>query len=195
MRLSACCRRGLAGWGCLLLLALEGEALAAPDTPRRAGFTMELGLGFGGIEVGQLNQFGRDRLDWGFDPHEISLGGFINNDVAIMARWKSTYHFTANSAGERAQRFLGTFGVNVQWWFRDRWFVSGGAGIAAFGFGFGSTAGDPSWQIGGSLSARVGYALIQLKHHAIGISFEAIGGIFGSGAALGETMNLEWQYF
>jgi hypothetical protein len=183
------------GWGCLLCLALVSEALAGPGTPSRTGFTMELGIGVGGIQVGQLNQYGKERLDWGFEPHAISFGGFIENDVAIIGRWKSTYHFTPNSAGEEAHRFLGTLAAHVQWWFRDQWFVAGGAGIAAFGYGIGSAEDDPSWQIGGAVAARIGYALIQWEHHAIKVSFEAVAGFFSGGAALGETLNLEWQYY
>jgi hypothetical protein len=182
------------GWVCLIWGALVGEALADP-APRREGFTMELGIGIGGIQVGRLDAYGRERADLGFEPHAVSFGTFISNDVAIIGRWKSTYHITRNSAGENAHRFIGTLAPHVQWWFRDRWFVAAGAGVAAFGYGFGSAEGDPSWSFGGAVIARVGYALVQLTHNAIKVSAEAVSGFFGHGVALGETLNLEWQYF
>lgn len=181
--------------GSLAWLASANEAAAEAPTPRRSGFTMEFGIGVGAIQVGQLNQYGRERYDWGFEPHALSLGGFISNDVAILGRWKSTYHSTPNSAGEDAHRFLGTLAVHVQWWFRDRWFVAGGVGIAAFGYGIGSDDNDPSWSTGGALAARVGHTLFQLEHHAIKASLEVVGGIFADGVALGQTLNLEWQYY
>ena len=179
---------------CLLGAAPGGEALADP-LPQREGFTMELGVGFGGIQVAQLNQFGRERVDTGFEPHAISFGAFIGDDVALLLRWKSTYHDTPNSAGEEAHRFLGTMALHVQWWFRERWFVAAGAGVAAFGYGIGGAEGDPPWRYGGAAAARIGYALLQWRHHAVKISVEAVAGFFADGAALGETLNLEWQLF
>jgi hypothetical protein len=179
----------------LLGAALVDEPAAGAGTPRRAGFTMELGIGVGGIQVAQLNQYGRERTDWGFDPHAVGFGGFISNDVALIGRWKSTYHNSPNSAGEEANRFLGTLALHVQWWFRARWFVTAGAGVATFGYGFGSADSDPSWSVGGALAAGIGYAVIQLEHHAIKLSLEAVSGVFADGAALGETLTLAWQYF
>ena len=182
---------GLAGLVCLLVAS---DAAAQP-VPLRTGFTMEFGIGVGAIQVGQLNAYGRERMDMGFEPHAVSFGGFIRDDLALLGRWKSTYHTTPNSAGEDAHRFLGTLTFNVQWWFRPRWFVSGGAGGAAFGYGFGSDDGDPSWSLGGALTARVGYVFARVERHAFKVSLEAVSGVFGSGVALGETLNLEWQYF
>lgn len=182
----------------LVWLALTGDAMAQArpgSPPRRSGFTMEFGIGIGGIQVGQLNQYGKERVDTGFEPHALSLGGFISNDVAILGRWKSTYHTTPNSAGEDAHRFLGTLALHVQWWFRDRWFVAGGLGLATFGYGIGSDDGDPSWSLGGAAAARIGYAFFQTEHHALKVSLEAVAGIFRDGVALGETLCLEWQYY
>jgi hypothetical protein len=156
---------------------------------------MEVGIGFGSIQVAGMNQYGRERLDTGFEPHALSFGGFISNDVAILARWKSTYHFTPNTTGESAHRFLGTLALHAQWWFRPRFFVAAGAGVAAFGYGIGSAATDPSWSFGGALAARVGYALMQFDGHAIKLSLEVVTGFFKSGVAGGETLNLEWQLF
>lgn len=176
-------------------LALASAAAAEPSPPRRSGFTMEFGIGVGGIQVGRLDRYGRERIDWGFEPHAISLGGFVSNDVAILGRWKSTYHTSPNSAGQDAHRFLGTLAVHVQWWVRDRWFVAGGVGLATFGHGIGSDEGDPAWSFGGAVAARVGYAFFRTEHHALKLSLEAVTGIFGSGVALGETLCLEWQYY
>jgi len=163
--------------------------------PRRSGFTMVLGFGVGSIQVAGLNQYGKERIDWGFEPHAISFGGFLNNDVALLGRWKSTYHFTPNSEGESANRFLGTFTLNAQWWFRPRVFVGAGVGVATFGYGFGSAPDDPAWSVGGALTARIGYAFALFDHHALKLSFEIVTGFFGGGVASGETLNIEWQYY
>jgi hypothetical protein len=156
---------------------------------------MELGLGFGGIEITRFGEFTGERTDIGFEPHALSLGGFITNDVAILFRWKSTYHFITNSEGESAQQFLGTFACHIQWWFADEFFVAGGLGLAAFGLGFGAAESDPSWAVGLGTAARIGYAFYRTDHHAFKLSVEAIGGFFGRGMAFGQTFNLEWQYY
>ncbi len=181
----------LAALASLVGLLASAEASARP---LRQGFTMEFGVGLGAIQVGQLNDYGRERIDMGFEPHAVSFGGFVSRDLALMARWKSTYHTTPNTDGEDAHRFLGTLTLNAQWWLAPRWFVSGGAGVAAFGYGIGSADGDPSWSVGGALSARVGYVFARVERHAFKISLEVVSGLFGSGVALGETLNVEWQF-
>lgn len=182
-----------------LFSALVGlSALASPAEAKpaeRSGFTMELGFGFGAIEIARLGEFTQERGDFGFEPHALSLGGFITNDVAILFRWKSTYHFTSNSEGQSAQQFLGTFACHIQWWFTDDFFVAGGLGAAAFGFGFGAADDDPSWTVGLGTAARIGYAFYRLDHHAFKLSLEAIAGFFGRGMAFGQTLNVEWQYY
>ena len=175
----------------LLIVASPAQA----EKARRSGFTMEFGLGFGGLHVTGLDRYGPQKLDSGFEPHALSLGGFVTNDLALMARWKSTYHIVPRGPDDSVHRFLGTMTFHAQWWFAERWFLGGGLGVAAFGFGIGSDSDDPAWSIGGGTSARIGFAFARLKHHAFIVSVEAVAGFFGSGAAMGETVNISWQCY
>jgi len=163
--------------------------------PVRKGFSLEIGIGYGAIVVTGLDRYTGQRQDRGFEPHALSLGGFLTNDLALFFRWKSTYHGTSNAEGKTAHRFVGTQTANLQWWFSDRGFLGGGAGLAIFGFGFGRSRDDPGWTFGGALDARVGFALARWTHHLITLSYEVVAGIFDKGAAVGLTVNLGYQYY
>lgn len=182
-----------------LLLASPSCEELCDDSPLprrvRKGFSLELGIGWGGILVAGLDRYGKEKDDRGFEPHMISLGGFLTNDLGLFFRWKSTYHAAANAVGKSAQRFLGTQTANLQWWVHDRGYVGGGVGLAIFGFGFGSHRDDPPWSFGGALTARMGFALGAWAHHLILISYEVVAGFFRSGVAVGQTLNLSYQYY
>jgi hypothetical protein len=178
-----------------LLSALVISSTAHGELTRRSGFTMEFGLGYGGLQIASLDQYGPEKAGTGFEPHALSLGGFVTNNLALMARWKSTYQVMQRGPDDSVHRFLGTLTVHAQWWFAERWFTGGGLGVAAFGFGFGSDPDDPAWSIGGATSARVGFAFARLKHHAFIVSVEVVAGFFRHGAAVGETANVSWQYY
>ncbi len=179
----------------LLLPVLLLSTVAAAEPARRSGFTMEFALGYGGIERGGLDQYGAGKAATGFEPHALSFGGFVTNNLALMARWKSTYQIVERAPGDSVHRFLGTLTVNAQYWFSERWFTGGGLGIAAFGFGFGARSEDPSWSIGGAATARVGFAFARLRHHAFSLSAEVVAGFFRRGVASGQTLNLGWQFY
>jgi hypothetical protein len=171
------------------------SSTASGEPARRSGFTMELGLGYGGLEFAGLDRYGSEKANTGFEPHALSFGGFVTNNLALMARWKSTYQILQRGPDDSVHRFLGTLTAHAQWWFAERWFLGGGVGVATFGFGFGSNPSDPPWSFGGAASARVGFAFARLKHHAFIVSVEVVAGFFRDGAAAGETANLSWQFY
>jgi len=179
----------------LLILLVSAPQARSASKPVRKGFTVEFGIGVGALVISGLDRYGEEKRDFGFEPHALSLGAFLRKDLALVLRWKSTYHFTPNAVFEDAQQFLGTQTANLQWWLSDRLFVGGGPGVALFGFGFGGHDKDASWSVGGALDARVGYAFFVTTHHALSLSFEAVVGFFGSGVALGQTVNVGYQYY
>ncbi len=184
----------------VLLLSATPAPAAAPPSPAthevvRKGFSLELGIGYGAIWVSGLDRYGGEKQDRGFEPHAISLGGFLTNNLALFFRWKSTYHGTNNARGKTSQRFLGTQTANLQWWFHDRAFLGGGVGLALFGHGFGKSPDDPGWSFGAGLDARVGFALLTWRHHLVSLAYEVVAGFFRQGAALGMTVNLSYQYY
>ena len=174
-------------------LVAIGGANAAP--PTRSGFTLELGIGFGAIEAVGLESYGDEKADTGFEPHALSLGSFLTNDLALEYRWKSTYHSTVNSAGGSAHRFVGTHTLHAQWWFADRWFFGTGVGLAIFGHGFGRARSDAAWAFGFGATTRFGWGVFEVEHHAITVSLEFVVGVFGEGTALGQTVTIGWQYY
>lgn len=182
----------------LLLLAAPnaaGEPSSASQQRVRKGFSFEFGIGYGGIFVAGLDRYGTENRDQGFEPHAISLGGFVSNKLGLFWRWKSTYHNTPNAVGKSAHRFVGTQTLNLQYWFHDRVFVGGGAGVALFGFGFGSHSDDARWSFGFALDYRLGVAVFAWKHHLINVSYEVVSGFFRGGIAVGHTVVLSYQYY
>jgi hypothetical protein len=87
---------GIRAWWCGGIAAASLTCATATAEPRREGFTGDLGLGFaltsipdrsyavsGGPNAAFAGPSGENRaLKVGFAPLSLSLGGFINEDVA-----------------------------------------------------------------------------------------------------------------
>jgi hypothetical protein len=69
---------------------------------------MEFGLGYGGLEIAGLDQYGSEKANTGFEPHALSFGGFLTNNLALMARWKSTYQIMQRGPDDSTRSMAST---------------------------------------------------------------------------------------
>jgi hypothetical protein len=174
----------------LLLLPLGAGAMGVPE---RNGFTLELGIGLGFMHV--FPEQGDSTNDVGLAPLSFSLGGFINNQMAIMFRVAGVSNLE-EVAGEKYITFLAFAGVQFQYWITDDFFVSGGPGIASLGS---AKAGDFFDTIerdrGFGLSLRGGFSFANWENHSLRVTLELFPSFFENGSAMGEAINFEWQWF
>lgn len=99
----------------------RGVASSSEARVNRDGFTLllSLGLGFQAIE---------GESETGLGGLNIGLGGFINEDLAVMARISGT-SVSENEAGIEASLTSGTFGVTLQYWINDKLYFEAGPGL------------------------------------------------------------------
>ena len=161
------------------------------DGPRREGFTLELGLGLG---ITYVAPEGFDsETNVGLAPLSLSLGGFLTEDLALMARMAGTSWF-AELAGENYQ--LGSYfcGVALQGWLSDEAFLAGGVGYGLLAVNpfFGSDV-DFDSEGGLAFTVRAGYAVFTSRNHALGFTLELFPEFFDTVTTFGTAINFQWQ--
>jgi hypothetical protein len=174
----------------LLLPPLQAGAMGVPE---RDGFTLELGIGLGFMHV--FPEEGDSTNDVGMAPLSFSLGGFVNNQMAVMFRAAGVANME-EVAGEKVVSFLMFYGVHFQYWITDQFFVSGGLGIASQGSAkaddfFGSIERERGFGLG----LRGGFSFANWENHSLRVTLELFPSFFGHGTAMGEAINFEWQWF
>ena len=143
----------------------------------RSNFTLELGLG---LSLTHYDNNENPRI--GMTLPSLSLGMFFNDNMAVMFRGSSTSYFEGAK-----QIIFGLYGIHLQVWLSDKFFISGGPGLSLFtkpqpmsGFGFG---------------IRGGYSLVTWEDSSLHISFEFLPGFFkGNRKIFGEALMIEWQW-
>jgi len=91
--------------------------------PQRGGFTLLLSLGVG-IQKDQAF----DKSETGLAGLNLGIGGFLNEDLALMFRVSGTSADYASSSASLSQ-ISGVGGAAVQYWLNDRFNLEGGAGV------------------------------------------------------------------
>lgn len=174
------------------LLLLPAHA-SGTGTPVRDGFTLELSLGLGVMHV--FPEEGDSTNDIGMAPLSFSLGGFLNNKMAIMFRVSGVSNLE-EVAGEEIVSFLLFAGVHFQYWITDQFFVSGGPGIASLGAANIDDFMDTvDRERGFGLGLRGGFSFANWENHSLRVTLELFPGFFKNGTAMGEAINFEWQWF
>ena len=94
---------------------------SAPVNFDREGFTLllSLGLGFQSIE---------GESETGLGGLNLGIGGFIQDNLAVMARVSGT-NVSDNESGVEASLLSGTFGVTLQYWVNDKLYLEAGPGL------------------------------------------------------------------
>lgn len=175
------------------------------------GFTAEVGLGLAFLTSSSHEPM-RDHSNIGLAPLQLSLGGWVSPKVALMFRMAGTSYFrqTADdlytvdkygvpqkSGGKTYQIGSDFYGGVVQYWPSERFFVSGGVGLALFGT-------NPLQDIpkeyqftetGLGFDARAGWVFaVGGKQHAFGLVAEVIPTFTSKTTAIGSALNLQWQF-
>lgn len=177
----------------LIVLLFLPAAASAGEAPERNGFTLELGIGLGFMHV--FPEEGDSTNDVGMAPLSLSLGGFLNNSMAIMFRVAGVSNLE-EVAGEKIVSFLTFAGVHFQYWINDQFFVSGGPGIASLGSAVLDDFADTiDRERGFGLSLRGGFSFANWENHSLRVTLELFPGFFKNGTAMGEAINFEWQWF
>ncbi|MFO0679662.1 MAG: hypothetical protein U0169_24255 [Polyangiaceae bacterium] len=178
--------------------------------PLRRGFTLELGLGGSLTFVGGAARSGYGAGNLGFTPISISVGAFVNRNVALMGRTTGTAFFETRG-GKTYVATSSFFGVATQIYLVDSFFVGAGVGVARLATSEApAILFQPHGEAGFGFEARAGYAFATAKHHVFALTFEVIPTFYGtspvvSGGTLttvsggtsivGTSLGLEWQYF
>jgi hypothetical protein len=179
-------------------LGTEEPAIEPPpqpifgDGPRRDGFTLELGLGLGITHVAPEGPADGE-TNVGLAPLSLSLGGFLTEDISLMARMAGTSWFEDVGA-DTVQIGSYFYGVALQYWLSDAAFVGGGVGLGVFALNpfFSRTDGiDP--ESGLMLTVRGGYAFYTSRNHALGFTLELFPGFFDGANTFGTAINFQWQ--
>ncbi len=171
---------------------------APPDIddsrPLRHGFTLELGVGLSLVNVNP--DAGTSTMKLGLAPLSLSLGGFITENVALLLRCAGASNFEDDSRGKLAQVTTTFYGAHVQYWFNDRFMMSGGPGVMVFSK---SSVTSPftaeNAAVGYGASVRAGYAVFANTHHALRFSVEAFPAKYENAFVFGSALNFEWQYY
>lgn len=185
-------------WG-LLAFSIANVAAAAPH---HDGFTGDLGIGASVMMVPRYTMTAScadfcttstsksTEWEWGLAPLSLSLGGWVHRKVAILGRASGTSYF--DDGDQISHNFYGPI---VEVWPDDRFYLSGGIGLAVFGANpfFSRTRRDP--ETGWALDFRVGTALAQGKNHDFTLSVEAIPGFYDGEKVVGFGLVGAWKWY
>lgn len=161
------------------------------DGPRREGFTLELGLGLGITHLGI--EGGDSETNVGLAPLSLSLGGFLSEDLALMARMAGTSWFE-DIGNDTVQIGSYFYGVALQYWLSDEAFLGGGVGYGLLADNPFFSSDDSFESEGGlAFTLRAGYAVYTSRNHALGFTLELFPEFFDNARTFGTAINFQWQ--
>jgi outer membrane receptor protein involved in Fe transport len=138
-------------------------AAPARSQEDRGGFTLLLTLGYG-LQNGAI---GDDTYD-GIGGLSFGIGGFVEDDVALMFRLSGTnvqYDYMLYGYDYSQDSVSGVAVFDVQWWTTDRLNLE-------FGGGFGFVDIDSYSDRGLGLYAGIGYAVLLRAKHSLQLGIE-----------------------
>lgn len=161
----------------------------------RNGFTLEAGLGGSFVSEIPSSEDSSSRL--GRDALSAGVGAFVTPSLALLLRFSQTSFKPDSAYGASDVSSLWFLGAHVQYWFTDRFFVSGGPGYVhydrVFAAVYGTELHNQHQNI--AFSVRTGFAFGLWKNHTLRISLEVIPAFFARTTLVGEALSLEWQWF
>ena len=193
--------RAACHWGFVsVVLLVTTRVSAAPD---RSGFTGDLGIGLAWTSAPvtsvttTISLSGEERSTeasregrFGLAPLSLSLGGFLDTNVAVLFRAAGTSYFEGNTQWVNA-----FYGPIVEVWPSDRFYLSGGFGFGVFGPNplASETSVDP--EAGFALDFRAGAALVSGRNHDVTLSLEAIPGFYENETVHGYAFVGAWKWY
>ncbi len=143
-------------------------------TYQRDGFIFEFGLGGGVISVEDSEGIQTFNTSQGVISFpELKFGYMLNDKLAITAVMPGViYEFQDND------RHFGSFIPSVQYWFKDRWWIHGGVGLAIDSpalYDIEDNVND-DWNIGCAVMASTGYEIYKKKNFALNVQSKLVMG-------------------
>src|SRR5262245_48958872 len=156
--------------------AAESVTATAPPAPAaaRPGFTSSLSTGIALLTTG-------DSGATGF-PVNIGIGAFVTPRTAVLARWDTAWASMPSVVeDDRVWIRQSFFGLTVQHWLTDRFFVGGGSGRAS------RDRGKSASNTGYGFELRSGYDLFYFGRRArllaVQIGVDAIAGVYDNSSS------------
>jgi hypothetical protein len=155
--------------------------LAVDDGIHRQGFTLQLSLG-----VAWVKAFGAEQTKVALGGLNLELGGFISEDVAVVAKIVAANPMLFDEADAG---IVGAFGVAGQFWLSDNAALTAGLGFAFVG----ASSGD-AVQLGAPLLG-FNWFPIALKRHGLGLAVEITPGFTKDISFVAYQVGFAWQYY
>lgn len=162
----------------------------APDLIVREGFTIELELGLG--ETYLSGNDGSRESHGSLGGLDLALGGFIDNETAVLIRASGTTFVLDGGGGDQLDVSNFFFGPSVQYWAGRNAFIGGGLGAAVLS-GQASNGSHDSLR-GFGAEVRGGYAFSEDSANAWHLSGELNYGSFDGGNATSIAILIGWQH-
>lgn len=163
----------------------------------RSGFTLELSLGFGIQFV--VPSEGESDTDLGLGGLNLGIGGFLNNDMAVLFRFIGTTTFFDLADGASARRTSGVAGPAFQYWPLDYLKLEAGIGLAVvttevdINTGFGTFIASDD-EVGFGVMAVVAAPFWHSEDHSLEFALEYAPGFFEDGSIHNLIVAFGWQY-
>jgi len=137
-----------------------------PLGPVHDGFTVGLDIGFGLTNGSSSND---SSTETGLSGLNLTLGSFMNPNMAIALRLSGTSFWIDNGFGSSIQLTNLFAGGVIQYWVAPQFFAGGGAGLAIFSAPFESQSDSVT---GFAVTGRVGYEVSQSASSGFHVALE-----------------------
>ena len=134
-------------------------------------------------------------------PLSVGVGVFVTPRLAVLARLAgTTYSQRGSYNGESHLWTYAFYGVSVQYWIDEVWFLEGGLGLGHNGRD-GFLVPLRSTQYGVSFSARAGWVFATHGSHSFSATLELIPSVYRETQeyvgvkSLGTVLAVQWQLF
>lgn len=142
-----------------------GQLTTEQQSFERNGFVFGFGVSSGIISIDDSNQDNPfDKVQGNIGFPNLKFGWMVNGQLAILGTLSGM-----NYEYEDKDRSFDAFVPTVQFWVKDRWWVSGGIGLAMDFPALHEVDddNDEEWNFGYALSTSTGFELIQKKRYAM----------------------------
>lgn len=134
------------------------------DRPiERKGFVFGLGMSAGVFSISDSDQEVEfDKAQGSISLPNLKFGWMVNDRLAILGSFPGMIYEKDNK-----DRSFSAFVPSVQYWFKDRWWVNGGIGLAYDGPALYEGLKGEDWNFGCAVTASTGFEIVQKKRYAL----------------------------
>jgi hypothetical protein len=156
-----------------------------PVGPQRDGVTVGLDIGLGITSISADG--GGSESQTGLSGLNLSLGGFMSPNMAVLLRLSGTTFSDDFGPGSAISAFLGG---EVQAWVAPKFFVGGGAGIGILGH----TEYDDT-ESGFAITGRAGYEIVQGRSSGFHVALEVTPSFYEGARVTSIGLQIGWQHY